>query len=194
MRNPVIVIAATAALLLSSCGESPEPVALRLVDLFEAATVEGTVAIDPVEPTEWRFDGEGTIPLPDPPEEEDEEAGNEDGESTQDEQEDRRATFGWAALNDIDGFEVVEGRLVGTSGELPVLHAMRPDALVVDEDDLLQAVEITMQVSAGTRVAVTFSGARRLNEEQILRTIRNAPEPPLSAELEPGDEVHTYRL
>jgi arylsulfatase A-like enzyme len=194
MRNSDFVFAAAAALLLSSCGGSPEPVALRLVDLFEAATVEGTVAIDPVEPTEWRFDGEGTIPLPDPPEEEDEEAGNEDGESTQDEQEDRQATFGWAALNDIDGFEVVDGRLVGTSGELPVLHVMRPDALVVDEDDLLQAVEITMQVSAGTRVAVTFSGARQLNEERILRTIRNAPEPPLSTELEPGDEVHTYRL
>ncbi len=66
-----IVLTAT-ALVLASCGGAPEPIALRLVDLFEAATVQGTVAIDPVDPTEWRFDGEGTIALPEPAEEDDE--------------------------------------------------------------------------------------------------------------------------
>ena len=94
---------------------------------------------------------------------------------------------------DVDGFEVVDGRLVGTSGELPVLHAVRPDDLL-DENDLLQAVEITMQVSAGSQVGITFNGGRQLNEERVLRNLRNAPEPPLHTELEPGDEFHTYRL
>ena len=143
-----------------------------------------------MERTEWRFDGAGTIPLPDPLDSND--ANDDDDESDQEEQEDRRETFGWAAYQDIEGFGVVEGRLVGTSGEVPLLHAMRPDTL--DENDLLQAVEITMRVSAGTRVGITFNGGRQLNEERILRTIRNAPEPPLYADLEPGDEFHTYRL
>ena len=184
-----IVLIAT-ALVLSSCGGSPKPVAIRLLDLFDAVTIAGTVAVDPVERTEWRFDGAGTIPLPDPLDSND--ANDDDDESDQEEQEDRRETFGWAAYQDIEGFGVVEGRLVGTSGEVPLLHAMRPDTL--DENDLLQAVEITMRVSAGTRVGTTFNGGRQLNEERILRTIRNAPEPPLYADLEPGDEFHTYRL
>ena len=73
-----------------------------------------------------------------------------------------------------------------------MLHAERPDTL--DENDLLQAVEITMQVSAGATLGVTFNGGRQLNEERTLRRIRNATAAPLSAELEPGDEFHTYRL
>ena len=192
MRLSIVLIAT--ALVLASCGGSPEPIALRLVDLFEAATVQGTVAIDPVDPTEWRFDGEGTIALPEPPEEDDEHDDDtaddqEDGEPAADLQ----PTFGWAALSDVEGLEVVDGRLVGTTGEFPVLHAVRPDDLL-DENDLLHAVEITMQVSAGTAVGVTVNGGRQLNEERVLRSIRNALEPPLSAELEPGDEFHTYRL
>ena len=186
MRHLVCSLVVTATVVLSSCGGSPEPVSIRLVDMFEAATVEGTVAIDPVDPTEWRFDGDGTIALPAAED-------NEDAEDDEEEQEDRSATFGWAALNDIEGFDVVDGRLVGTTGELPLLHAVRPDDLL-DENDLLHAVEITMQVSAGTAVGVTFNGGRRLNEERVLRSIRNAPEPPLHAELEPGDEFHEYRL
>ena len=187
MRHLVCSLVVTATIVLSSCGGSPEPVSIRLVDMFEAATVEGSVAIDPVDPTEWRFDGDGTIALPDPAED------NEDAEDDEEEPEDRSATFGWAALNDIEGVDVVDGRLVGTTGELPLLHAVRPDDLL-DENDLLHAVEITMQVSAGTAVGVTFNGGRRLNEERVLRSIRNAPEPPLHAELEPGDEFHEYRL
>ena len=187
MRHLVCSLVVTATIVLSSCGGSPEPVSIRLVDMFEAATVEGSVAIDPVDPTEWRFDGDGTIALPEPAED------NEDAEDDEEEPEDRSATFGWAALNDIEGVDVVDGRLVGTTGELPLLHAVRPDDLL-DENDLLHAVEITMQVSAGTAVGVTFNGGRRLNEERVLRSIRNAPEPPLHAELEPGDEFHEYRL
>ena len=190
MRHLIATLLVSTVLVLTSCGGSPEPIALRLVDLFEAATVEGTVATDAGEPTEWRFDGEGTIALPEPVEaaENDEEV-----EGEEEEPEDRSATFGWAALNDIEGFDVVDGRLVGTTGELPLLHAVRPDDLL-DENDLLHAVEITMRVSAGSRVGITFNGARQLNEERILRTVRNATEPPLHAELEPGDEFHTYRL
>ena len=110
MRHRAGSLVVTAAVVLSSCDASPEPVALRLVDLFESATVEGTVAIDPVDPTEWRFDGEGTIALPDPPAEDEDE---DEGEDEEPAQPDLAPTFGWAALHDIEGFEVVDGRLVG---------------------------------------------------------------------------------
>ena len=196
MRDLVCSIGLTATVAIVSCGGSPDPVALRLVDLFEAATVEGTIGLEAVEPTEWRFDGEGTIPLPDPPEEPEEE-GEEEGDEADDEDSeppaDLRPTFGWAVLNDIEDLEVVDGRLVGTTGELAVLHVSRPEDLL-DENGLLHAVEIRMQVSAGTEVSITFNGGRQLNEERTLRSIRNAAEPPLHAELEPGDEFHTYRL
>ena len=174
----VVLVAGLAA----SCGGAPEPVALRLLDLFDAATIEQTVEVEPLERTEWRFDGEGTIAAPEPPEDEEE---AEDFE-------DRTATVGWAAYHDVEGLEVRDGLLVGTAGELPLLHAARPEEL--DESDLLHAVEITMRVSAGTRVGVTFNGARELDEERVLRGIRRAPTPALFAELEPGDDVQTYTL
>ena len=180
MRHLISSLLVSTTLVLVSCNGSPEPIALRLVDLFEAATIEGTVATDPVAATEWRFDGEGTIGLPEPIEStENDETEEDDAE----EPEDRSATFGWAALNDVEDVDVVDGRLVGTTSELPLLHAVRPDDLL-DENDLLHAVEISMRVSAGTRIGVTFNGARELNEERLLRTIRNATEPPLFAELE----------
>ena len=134
----------------------PDPVALRLLDLFDAATVEQTVEVEPLEPTAWRFDGEGTIAAPEPPEDSD------DAEA--EEFDDRTATVGWAAYHEIEGLEVRDGLLVGTAGELPLLHAARPEE--VDERDLLHAVEITMRVSAGTQVGLTFNGARELNEER----------------------------
>ena len=182
MRRWNGTVVALAAALAASCGGAPEPVALRLLDLFDAATIEQTVEVEPLDPTEWRFDGDGTIAAPEPPEDEEE---AEDFE-------DRSATVGWAAYHDVEGLEVRDGRLVGTAGELPLLHAARPEEL--DENDLLHAVEITMRVSAGTRVGVTFNGARELDEERVLRGIRRAPTPALFAELEPGEDVQTYTL
>ena len=182
MRRWTGMVVALAAAHGASCGGAPEPVALRLLDLFDAATIEQTVEVEPLERTEWRFDGEGTIAAPEPP----------DDEEEAEDFEDRSATVGWAAYHDIEGLEVRDGRLVGTAGELPLLHAARPEEL--DERDLLHAIEITMRVSGGTRVGVTFNGARELDEERVLRGIRRAPTPALFAELEPGEDVQTYTL
>ena len=85
-----------------------------------------------------------------------------------------------------------EGRLVGTTGELPLLHATRPSEL--DENDLLHSIEIAMRVSEGTRLGVTVNRAAELNRNTLLRGIRRVTEPPLFVELEPGDEIHTYTL
>ena len=182
MRQLFVILVMAALIGVVSCQRLPAPITLRLVDLFDAATVIGTVTVDPLEPTEWRFDNEGTILLS-APDEDDNEGGSP---------EDSGETFGWVAYHDVTDFGVVDGRLVGTTGELPLLHATRPDQL--DQNDLLHAIEITMRVSAGTQVSVTFNGGNQLDEERLLRTIRNAAEAPLTADLEPGDEFHTYRL
>jgi len=165
-----IVVVLGSALGATCGGSGAEPIAIRLIDLFEQATVEGTGPAAPRVRTEWRFDGKGTIPAP-----------KEHGD-----------TFGWRAMNDVDGLAVREGRLVGTTDELPVLHGMRPEDL--DQDDLLHAIEIRMRVSAGTRVGVTFNNAEKLNEERVLETLRDAIEPPLSAPLTPGEDPQTYTL
>ena len=86
----------------------------------------------------------------------------------------------------------MDGRLVGVAGELPLLRASRPGSL--DENDLLHAVEITMQVSEGERVSVSFNRAEEPNRDNLLRGLRRAPQPTLFAELEPGDDTQTYTL
>ena len=185
MRSIVHAWTVVFALALVSCGQPPPPVALPLIDLFQTATVDGTVQVEPIERTEWRFDGEGTVGLP----EETEGSGEDDNGNADDT---LLATYGWEAYNDIDDLMVREGHLVGTTGALPLLHTTRPAAL--DENDLLHSVEIAMRVSEGSRLGVTFNGAAELNQATLLRGIRRATEPPLFVELEPGDEIHTYTL
>tara|TARA_B100001123_G_scaffold306649_1_gene342637 strand:+ start:4226 stop:6748 length:2523 start_codon:yes stop_codon:yes gene_type:complete len=189
MRALHALTAALGTIALASCGTAPDGIALRIVDVFDDATVSGTVDVLPGEPTGWRFDGNGTIGLPEPPEPSE----DDDEEENAEEPEDLTDTFGWRALNDVEDLEVVDGQLVGTTGELPVLHAVRPEN-VLDENDILHAVEISMRVSAGSQLGVRFSGASKLDEERTLRSVRESAEDPLHADLEPGDEFHTYRL
>ena len=156
---------------LVACG-GPEPIAISLVEqFFEGAVVEGTVDIDPPEPTEWRFDGEGTIPAP----------------------EDNAATFGWTVFNGIEGLRVRDDSLlVGTTGELPLLHATRPEDL--DESDMLHAIEIRMKVSEGTRMGISFNGSEEIDTSQVIEGLENTIDWPLGVPLVPGDEFQTYFL
>ena len=149
---------------LVACG-GPEPIAISLVEqFFEGAVVEGTVDIDPPEPTEWRFDGEGTVPAP----------------------EDNAATFGWTAFNGIEGLRVRDDSLlVGTTGELALLHVTRPKDL--DESDMLHAIEIRMKVSEGTRMGIAFNGAEEIDTANVIESRTNAIDWPLGVPLVPGD-------
>ncbi len=81
-----------------SCGTPPEPIALPLIDMFDAATVEGTVEIEPIARTEWRFDGEGTVELPQDPDDADDGDDGDDAHAT-DDTDDLVDTFGWEAFN-----------------------------------------------------------------------------------------------
>ena len=166
---PALVI--VSALFLASCG-APEPIAINLVDRFTEATLAGTVEIEVPERTEWRFDDDGTIPVPE-----------KDGE-----------TFGWTVFNDVDGLEVRDGMLAGTTGELPVLMAELPDTL--DENDFIYAIELRMRVGEGARLNIRFNNSEELEEDKagIVRGMRNYPEAPLTTELAPGDDFNDYIL
>ena len=167
---------------LASCRGAPQPLSLRLIDLFDAAKVDQTVPTAELESLEWRFDGEGTI-TSDPP---------VFDEGLERPEQDLNSFVGWTAYHDIDNFQVRDERLSGVTGELPLLHVLRPDGL--DETDFLHSIEITLSVSEGTRIGVTFNGSEELDDEQLLRNIRRSTVPTLHAELEPGEDVQTYTL
>ncbi len=113
------------------CGPTAEPTAVSLVEAFPEATVDDAFTPSaPAEPVEWRFDGEGSVDLAD------------DGAP---------ATFGWTSLSDIEGLRVVDGLLVGTTGELPLIVT---DVPPLDRNDTLHSIEIRMRVSEGTQFGV----------------------------------------
>lgn len=159
-------------LALVACGGEPESTWIRLVDEFDESLVQDSPPLPEPEPSEWRFDGEGSI-VP------------EDGGETN----------GWSGLQDVEGLRVEGGTLVGTTGEQAVLLATRTDEF--DEDDQLYGVEVRMRVSAGTEIGLTMTGATELTDESLdetLERIRDQPRPFLVAELTPGDEFQTYLL
>ena len=193
-------LAVTLALLClaGACGAPPEPIAINLVDHFTEATVAGTVEVEALERTEWRFDGEGTIPAPEPPEE-DEADSDDEAEDGGDPPVDLGLdTYGWTVFDGLENLEIREGMLAGTTGEQPVLMAELPDTL--GDDAFIHAIEIRMKVGAGDILKVRTNNAADvttiLEEERkdtILTNFRRNPAP-LEAELTPGDTFNTYIL
>jgi arylsulfatase A-like enzyme len=175
MRKVPLLLMALSPFALACAGE-PETVAIRIIDDFESAMVQGTPSVAEPERTEWRFDGAGAIAAP------------EEGEEGED-------TFGWTALNDIEGLEVRDGMLVGTTGALPVLLGVRPDEM--DATDMLYAIEVRMRVSSGAEVGIQLNGAQERDEDWVEARITQLTDQvrrQLRAELTPGDEFVTYTL
>ena len=120
------------AMLMVGCGSSAsDQVAMRLVDVFEPAAVEGgrsgEIALPPR--TEWRFDG----PTP--------------------ELETLAETRAWEAGPGVAGLAVRAGRLVGrTTSEFPILRVERTSGL--DSEDHLHSIELRLRVSAGSNLEV----------------------------------------
>ena len=146
-----------AGVLLVGCGtRAVDPVAIRLVDQFESAVVIGSAPAPeaPAPSTEWRFDGAGTIPAPDG-------AGD---------------TWGWEALDGIEGLRVRGGRLVGTSAtDLPLLHVLAPDSL--DQNDQLHAIEIRMRVSDGANLGLMFRAEEEMDHDSVVEYFESALAP-----------------
>ena len=171
MRQTLPILVLT--LLVAACAGEPEAVWTRVVDGFESGMVQGSPEIVEPASAEWRFDGEGTIEVPE-----------EDGE-----------TYGWTAFNDVEGLAVRDGMLVGTTGELPILLGVRSD--VPEDDEPLYAIEVRMRVSEGTEVGITLNGAQERDDEWVearIEGLTDQPRPQLRAELTPGDDFTTYTL
>ena len=203
MRKVLLLVPAL-WLFAAACAGEPETVSIRLVDDFESGMVQGSPMVAEPERTEWRFDGEGTLPALEEAEEAEEETipcrtrtcaiarrEAEDGEEV----DEGEATFGWTAINDIEGLEVRDGMLVGTTGALPILLGVRRGEL--DESDVLYAVEIRMRVSEGTEVGIQFNGVRERDDDWVesrIEQLTDQPRRQFRAELTPGDDFVTYTL
>ena len=160
-------ITAAALAFTAACGARSEPVAVRLIDLFEPDAVAGSPAVDPPPRTEWRFDGA----LPD------------EGEFAD--------TGGVEAGPGVSGLELRDGRLVGqTTSGFPLLRVER--AGEIDAQDQVHAIEVRMRASDGANLQVAFSGA----ETVAFPALQGAMQGPfsISTPIVAGDELQTYRL
>ncbi len=214
-----LATALVVGLLLSACGDPAAPsgpAAIRLVDRFASAEVRGTPPVsDELPPsTSWRFDGpppaadddgapadtsadDPTDPAPpavDAPDDAPDDAADDahplfelaDGAAPP------VAVHGWHALSGVEDLAVRDGRLVGTVGEMPILHTVRPEGM--EEDDLLHAVEVRLRVPSGGKLGFLFDDAERLELERFLARAEDSSRGALTVDLQPGDEVRTYTL
>jgi arylsulfatase A-like enzyme len=151
--------------VLEACSRPTAPPSVRLVDLFDVATVEGAAADEPEIPrTEWRFDL--SVPSAGPDQ-------------------------GWKAGPGVTGLGVQEGRLTGrTTTATPIVHIKRTTGF--QEFDLLHAVEIRMRASAGANLAVIFRHGGELDINEARESLQLFPwgKTPIVA----GEEVLTYTL
>lgn len=138
-RISALVLAAALAGCSPSGPAGETATSLRIVDLFkpEMVTPQRPAADTKGVGTLWRFDG----PLP---------AGGP-----------QAATYGWEAGPGVEGLAVRGGRLVGrTTTDFPVLHlATTPPA----DPDMVQALEVTLRVSAGSNLAIQYSPAEEID-------------------------------
>ncbi len=157
--------------LMVGCGSSgSDQVAIRLVDVFEPAAVEGgrsgEVALPPR--TEWRFDG----PAP--------------------ELETLAETRGWEAGPGVAELAVRDGRLVGrTTSDFPILRVERTSGL--DSEDHLHAIEIRLRVSAGSNLEVATRSEESVDLVEVPTQLRESLSR-ITTPILPGDELQTYTL
>ena len=195
--------------LASACSSPSTPIAFNLVDYFADATVVGTVEVESLARTEWRFDGAGTVPAPEPPqpkEDDGEDAAPDAADEDEDDSDDEERppvdlgldTFGWTVFNGIERLEIREGMLAGTTGEQAVLMAELPETL--DDNAYIHAVEVRIQVGEGDVLRVHTNNAPDVatlleaeRKDDILSNFRRNPAP-FETELTSGDEFQTYIL
>jgi arylsulfatase A-like enzyme len=103
-----------------------------------------------------------------------------------------RDSRGWEAGLGIDGLTIRDGRLAGrSSSAYPVIQIERTEDL--DNRDQFHAIEIRMKASAGSNVSVITRGPGPVPWPEVERGLQLGSWP-ISTELTPGSEVHTYTL
>ena len=147
------------------------PGPIRLVDMFDAKRVEGSVKLAAaMRPTIWRFDG--PPPLPPPAK--------------------FAGTRGWEAGPGVAGLTVTNGQLTGrTTGEGGLVHFERTSGL--DVPDTLHAIEVRMRVSDGANLSIQTSPAPTINLGEMSAGIRRQPWQ-MQSPLQSGDAIQTYEL
>ena len=161
-------IAVTALALTVACGAAPEPVSVRLVDLFQPDAVAGSPTIAPPQRTEWRFDG----------------ALSDAGDFAD--------TGGVEAGPGVDGLAIRDGRLVGhTTSDFPLLRVERTGDL--EAQDQVYAIEVRMRVSDGRNLQVAFS-ADETAEFPALRGAMQGSPFSIRTPIVAGDDLQTYTL
>ena len=107
-------ITAAALAFTVACGSASEPVAVRLVDLFQPDMVAGSPMVDPPPRTEWRFD------------------------DARPDEVDFADTGGVEAGPGVSGLDIRDGHLVGqTTSDFPLLRVERLQTLGLDDDTLI---------------------------------------------------------
>ncbi|HVR72247.1 MAG TPA: sulfatase [Vicinamibacteria bacterium] len=185
MAQPRIVRRAVAALLpvlvaaAAGCrGGAEKPATVRLVDVFDAKSVEGSPpqASGGARRTEWRFDGPPATPSPRP------------GASPAP----FPATRGWEAGPGVAGLAIRDGLLVGrTTADFPILRVERTTGL--DDADQVHAVEVRMRASKGTNLSVQTRPAATVDLQAAQAQAVALPwliKSPIVA----GDQVQTYTM
>ena len=165
--TPALWIVVAALAVSAACGSTSEPVAVRLVDLFESPMVTGSPVVDPPQRTEWRFDG--TMP---------------EGEIA--------ATGGVVAGPGVSGLEIRDGRLVGqTTNNFPLLRVERTGEQ--DAQDQVHAIEVRMRVSDGANLQIAFSADETVEFPALLGAMQGSPFS-ISTPIVAGDDLQTYTL
>lgn len=156
--------------LVASCADNAAdgPAGVALTGLFGEAAVSNTPDLEPPSPISLAF-GEADV---------------EEGTHPTDAE----------VLHDIAGLQVADGRISGrTTGERSALHVAVPED--VELEDVLHAVEVRIQVSAGSELSLAFSGGPELPEDFVQEQIVDNPDGfPIVSPIVPGDEARTYTL
>ena len=167
------VVSSVVLTTLACSGATPtetQPLAVRLVDLFDAKRVQGSVKpATTARPTIWRFDG---TPLPPTAK--------------------FAATRGWEPGPGVAGLIVKDGQLTGrvtTDGAL--IHLERTSGL--DVPDTLHAIEVKMRASHGANISIQTSPGETVNLADLSASARRLPWQ-LESPIISGEAFQTYEL
>ncbi len=161
VRNAIVL--PVAALWLSCGGTVTEP-SIRLVDVFDPGSVEGSPSSDALEPAAlWDFS-------------------NSDGD-----------LLGWAAGSGVADLKVVDGKLTGrATNAVAAIYAPTPAGL--DAADNAHAVEIRMSASAPGDVSATTQGGAELKFDDGMLERLSTRTPTVRGSLAAGGETQTVTM
>ena len=164
----LVSLAALAVGCRSGSATADAPASIAIVDLFnqDAVEVSDSPTVAPPPRAAWRFADPAPSGLP---------------EAT-------AATRGWTSYRDVTDLTVSDGRLIGeTNSDFPILHVSWDDDQGQRDD--LHSVEISLSVSAGENLQVTFQDSDTPDVEGVREADWDLDTPVI-----PGDELQTYTI